>query len=71
MLQKQKVQERHAKRFLRENDTVVVDCFFMEQQGRAVHGFDGVSLIEFQADGKVSSIKEFESKSEHITPYPK
>lgn len=69
MLQKQIVLEWRIKRFLHEKDTVVVEWFFKEQQGSVIHGFDGVSIIEFQSDGKISSIKEFESKSEHITPY--
>jgi ketosteroid isomerase-like protein len=69
MLQKQVVLEWRIKRFLHENDTVVVEWFFNEQQNSVAHGFDGISIIEFQADGKISSIKEFESKSKHITPY--
>lgn len=69
MLQKQQVLEWRIKRFLHENDTVMVEWFFKEQQNSIIHGFDGVSIIEFQADGKISSIKEFESKAEHMTPY--
>lgn len=71
MLQKQKVLEWQIKRFLHENDTVVVEWFFKDKdtQNNEVHAFNGVSIIEFQTNGKISSIKEFESKSEHITPY--
>lgn len=69
MLLKQKVLEWRIKRFLHEDDTVVVEWYFKEQQDNEVHGFDGVSIVEFQTDGKIASIKEFESKSEHITPY--
>ena len=32
-------------------------------------GFDGVSLIEFDNAGKIVSLKEFQSKAEHIFPY--
>lgn len=69
MLQRQTVLEWEIKRYIHEKDTVVVEWFFKELQNNVVHGFDGVSIIEFQTDGKISSIKEFESKSEHITPY--
>lgn len=69
MIQKQTVLEWNIKRYLHENDTVVVEWFFKEQQNNIIHGFDGISIIEFQTDGKISSIKEFESKAEHITPY--
>lgn len=69
MLQKQKVLEWNIKRYVHEHDTVIVEWFFKEEQNNVIHGFDGVSIIEFQADGKIASIKEFESKAEHITPY--
>lgn len=71
MLQKQKVLEWRIKRFLHENDTVVVEWFFKEQQDGTIHEFDGVSIIEFQTVGKIVSVKEFQSKSEQITPYGK
>jgi ketosteroid isomerase-like protein len=69
MLKKQKVLEWTIKRFIHENNTVVVEWFFKEQQNDVSHGFDGISIIEFSNDGTISSIKEFESKAEHITPY--
>jgi len=69
MLQKQTVLEWAIKQFLHENNLVVVEWFFKEQQNNIVHGFDGVSIVEFHTDGKIHSIKEFESKAEHITPY--
>lgn len=69
MLQKQIVVDWSIKRYLHENETVVVEWFFKEQQGSVIHDFDGISIIDFQNDGKISSIKEFESKSEHIKPY--
>lgn len=31
--------------------------------------FNGVSLIEFNEDGKIHSLKEFQSKAEHVFPY--
>ncbi len=66
MLEKQKVLEWTIKRFMHEQNTVIVEWFFKEQQGEVIHGFDGVSIIEFNEQGKIYSIKEFESKAEHI-----
>lgn len=31
--------------------------------------FNGVSLVEFNEDGKIQSLKEFQSKAEHVFPY--
>lgn len=69
MLKKQKVLEWNIKRFIHSNDVIIVEWFFNEQQGEVVNGFDGVSLIEFDKDDKISVIKEYESKAEHIAPY--
>lgn len=69
LLQKQQVLEWRIKRFLHAQDTVVVEWFFKERQDAAVKSFDGVSLIEFGADGKMVSVKEFQSKAEHRAPY--
>lgn len=33
--------------------------------------FNGVSLVEFSAHGKIRSLKEFQSKAEHVFPYGK
>ncbi|MFI3213415.1 MAG: nuclear transport factor 2 family protein [Eubacteriales bacterium] len=71
MLKKQKVLEWTIKQFIHSEDTTTVEWFFKEQQGEIINGFDGVSLIQFNEDGKISIIKEFESKAEHIAPYRK
>ena len=31
--------------------------------------FNGVSLVEFSEHGKIRSLKEFQSKAEHVFPY--
>ncbi len=36
-----------------------------------IDGFDGVSIIEFNDDNKIASVKEFQSKHEHEYPYGK
>ncbi len=65
MLKKQKVLEWTIKRYMHEQNTAIVEWFFKEQQADVVHGFNGVSIIEFNENGKIYSIKEFESKAEH------
>jgi len=69
MLCKQYVLEWKVKRFIHENNIVVVEWFFKERQNKTEHAFDGVSIIQFKNDGKIISIKEFESKTEHTTPF--
>ncbi|KJG11783.1 nuclear transport factor 2 family protein [Photobacterium kishitanii] len=71
MLEKQQVLAWEIKQFIHEKNTntVVVEWYFKEQQNLNVNDFNGVSIIKFSADGKISSIKEFESKSEHSAPY--
>ncbi|MFI3284868.1 MAG: hypothetical protein R3Y57_07280 [Erysipelotrichaceae bacterium] len=69
MLKKQIVLEWTIKRIIHTESVSVVEWFFKEKQGEVIHGFDGVSLIEFTNCNKISIIKEFESKADHIAPY--
>ncbi len=69
MLKKQIVLEWTIKRIIHTDEVSVVEWFFKEQQGTVIHGFDGVSLIEFTPYNKISVIKEFESKADHVAPY--
>lgn len=69
MLKRQVVLEWTIKRFIHSDRVTVVEWFFKEKQGTAENSFDGVSLIEFDERGKITIIKEFQSKAEHIAPY--
>ena len=70
MLKKQKVLGWEIKNFFHDNtDTVVVEWHFHEQINSELNDFNGVSIIKFSSDGKIASIKEFESKSSHVAPY--
>lgn len=71
MLRKQKVLEWRVKRFIHANNTVVVEWVFRDVHNNTQNSFDGVSIIEFESDERISSIKEFGSKSEHANPYRK
>lgn len=51
-----------------ENENVVEWHFKCDDKGK-VSEFDGVSIIEFNDQNKISSVKEFQSKSEHYYPF--
>lgn len=66
--QRGKVLEWQIKSFLHEGSRTAVEWYFRcDYEGEA--GFDGVSLIEFDENGKIVSLKEFQSKAEHVVPY--
>ena len=67
--QKGRVLEWRIKQFLHQGNHTAVEWYFCcEFEGERA-GFDGVSLIEFDKAGKIRSLKEFESKAEHVFPY--
>jgi hypothetical protein len=57
------------KRFIGDKNAMVVEWFFECRYNQNVSSFDGVSIIEFDKNNKIITVKEFESKSEHIYPY--
>jgi hypothetical protein len=63
------VLEWRIKRFIHENQTTVAEWFFKCDCGGQVSAFDGVSIIEFDSENRIKSVKEFQSKSEHVYPY--
>lgn len=38
---------------------------------RKISEFDGVSIIDFNDQNKIISVKEYQSKSQHYYPYSK
>lgn len=60
-----------VKQFIHEENITVVEWYFECQYQDSIAGFDGVSIIEFNTNGKILSIKEFQSKAEHFFPYGK
>ena len=54
---------------LRQENTLAVEwtfgCVFDGEESL----FNGVSLVEFSENGKISLLKEFQSKAEHVFPY--
>lgn len=67
--QKGKVLKWRIKSFLHEGSRTAVEWYFRCEYDGTVDGFDGVSLIEFDENGKIVSLKEFQSKAEHEFPY--
>lgn len=49
--------------------TAVAEWYFCCDYRGNVAGFDGVSIVQFDGDGKIVSIKEFQSRAEHEFPY--
>jgi hypothetical protein len=57
------------KNLIINNNTIVVEWYFECECDKNISGFNGVSIIEFNENNKIISVKEFQSKAEHIFPY--
>lgn len=69
MMKEQVVLDWSIKRFIHQGNTVVVEWLFRDRSNDKESQFDGVSIIEFNGDGMIYSIKEFASTFDHSTPY--
>lgn len=57
------------KQFIGVEDTVVAEWYFRCIYDGNCDGFDGVSIIVFNKENQITSVKEFQSKAEHYFPY--
>lgn len=57
------------KNFIHQGAFTAVEWYFECDYNNEISGFDGVSIIEFNKNMKIISLKEFQSKSEHNYPY--
>lgn len=57
------------KQFVHQNDVTVVEWYFKCEYDGEIGAFDGVSLIQFDKDNHIISLKEFQSKIPHNYPY--
>ena len=57
------------KNFIHQGAFTAVEWYFEWDYDREISEFDGVSIMEFNENGKIVSVKEFQSKSEHFYPY--
>ena len=49
--------------------TLIAEWYFRCVFGGEESGFDGVTVADFNAGGKIIRLSEYESKAEHIFPY--
>jgi len=54
------------KRFIENKNIMAVEWFFECEYNREMISFDGVSIIEFDEDGKITGVKEFQAKEGRI-----
>lgn len=59
----------NIKSMIQEKDMLVAEWYFRCVYDGVEDGFDGVSLVRFDAENKIVSLKEFQSKAEHYYPY--
>lgn len=57
------------KRVIISENTAVVEWYFQCDYEGNVDGFDGETIVEFNAKMKICELKEFQSKAEHYYPY--
>ncbi len=57
------------KQFIHRGNITAVEWYFKCRYDGEIEEFDGVSLIEFNGDNYIVSLKEFQSKIPHYYPY--
>ncbi|WP_236895004.1 nuclear transport factor 2 family protein [Clostridium beijerinckii] len=57
------------KQFIHQGNITAVEWYFKCRYDGEIEEFDGVSLIEFNGDNYIVSLKEFQSKIPHYYPY--
>ena len=68
---KGKVLEWNIKRFFRQDNTLIVEWYFKCIYEGITDGFDGVTIADFDSNMKIDKLCEFQSKSNHYSPYEK
>ena len=58
-------------RLIINGDTSIGEWHFKCNYQGKISEFDGVSIIEFNDQNKIISVKEYQSKSKHYYPYSK
>ena len=64
-----RVLEWTVKRTIEHGRTIVVEWFFRCEYDGDTDGFDGVTIAEFDGEGRIARLCEYQSKAEHIFPY--
>lgn len=58
-------------KILINENTCIVEWHFKCNYQKKISKFDGVSIIDFNDQNKIISVKEYQSKSQHYYPYSK
>lgn len=64
-----KVHEWTVKRVIQKERTLVAEWFFRYEHDRDSGCFNGVSIVDFDEQNRICSIREYESQSDHYFPY--
>jgi len=57
------------KNMIESGSIVCAEWYFRCEYDGVVDGFNGISWIEFDENGKIAALREFQSKAEHNFPY--
>ena len=55
--------------YIEQGNTCVVEWFFQFETNGEEHVADGASIAEFDRNGKISIMKEFQADHDHYYPY--
>ncbi len=55
--------------YIEKENLSIVEWYFACEYNDSVDAINGVSLIEWNEENKMVSVKEFQSKAMHYTPY--
>ena len=64
-----KVLRWDGKRFMHDGNSTCVEWYFLCEYDGGLGGFDGVTWIDWDENGRIVSLREFQSKAEHVYPY--
>ena len=67
--QRGRVLEWTIRRTLRQGRTLVAEWFFRCEYDGEMGAFDGVTIADFDQNGRIVKLCEFQSKAEHCFPY--
>ncbi len=66
---KGRVLEWTIRRALEQGGTVVAEWYFRCDYEGSTDGFDGVTIADFDRDGRITRLSEYQSKAAHFFPY--
>ena len=67
--QKGRVLEWTIREMYCDGDALIAVWYFLCDYEGSVGGFDGVTIAKFSEEGKIVSLREYQSDSKHVFPY--